>query len=537
MEKEIKKYIQWVIVSLMIIFNSSCVELDKDALDVLSTGSFWQNESDAKLALVGVYKSTGTDFWSSTNAIRMDAATDNAYSKDFNGWDDALSLEMTPENVILSSVWSAGYKKIAKCNNFLENIGNAEMDENKKREMIAEVRFIRAYQYFWLTNFFGDIPLVTNILDFNTANHVTRDPKTTIISFLYKELSESAVDLPTTRIASEKGRVNRGAALAMKGRLQMSEKKWSEAATTFKTIIDMGVFMIDPNYQNIFLEAGEKSNEIILAAQYLPTDYSWSQKGVLPSQYGGGYGTIKVVEDLVGAYLMKDGKAKESSPLYNPNQPFINRDPRLYYSIFLPGFTKFQGKTYQAHPDSTGGDQDRVPINSSSGYYAKKFIDESLGAITNYGGDIVLIRYAEVLLNYLESKIEAGNTIDQNLLDLTINQLRLRASVSMPIVTETNPGLLRDIVRRERRIELAFEGPLRIWDLMRWRIAHEKLVGKFYGMKITNDPSNYTKFEVNENGNVFVVNRIGMDPDINYLWPIPQSERDINGNLTQNSGY
>lgn len=536
MEKEIKNYLKWGIVSLIIIFNSSCVELDKNPLDQLSTGSFWKNESDANLALVGVYRSTGTDFWSSENAIAFDCATDNAYSKNFDGWHDALSLKMTPNNGILTNVWNAGYKKIAKCNNFLENIGKADMDEIKKREMIAEVRFIRAYQYFWLTNFFGDIPLVTKVLDFNTANHLTREPKTSIISFLYKELSESAVDLPTTRIASQKGRVVRGAALAMKGRLLMSEKAWSEAATTFKQIIDMGVFKIDPNYQNIFLEAGEKSNEIILAAQYLPADYSWGQRNVLPSQYQGGFATYKVVEDLVGAYLMKDGKAKENSPLYNQNQPFINRDPRLYYSIFLPGFTKFQGKTYQAHPDSINN-QDKVPLNNSSGYYAKKFIDESSGAVNQYGGDIILIRYAEVLLNYLEAKLESGDNIDQNLLDLTINQLRLRQSVSMPKVNDTNPVSLKEILRNERRIELAFEGPLRIWDLMRWRIAHDKLKGKFYGMKITNDPGNYKKFEVNENGNVFVMQRIGMNPAINYLWPIPQSERDINGNLTQNTGY
>src|SRR5690606_31231622 len=110
------------------------------------------------------------------------------------------------------------------------------------------------------------------------------------------------------------------------------------------------------------------------------------------------------------------------------------------------------------------------------------------GTVTNYGGDFPVIRYAEVLLSYLECQLEAGRPIDQDFLDLTVNTVRSRAAVGMPPITTTDPTQLRDIVRRERRIELSYEG-LRLYDLFRWRLAHINLRGKMYGMKLTDDPA------------------------------------------------
>src|SRR5690606_24701992 len=144
-----------------------------------------------------------------------------------------------------------------------------------------------------------------------------------------------------------------------------------------------------------------------------------------------------------------DGKSIQDSPLYDPKKPYDNRDPRMDMSIFIPGRTLWKGQLFVLHPDAGGAW--RLTDRDWSGCGLKKFADEiHTTAINNYGVDYQMIRYAEILLGYLESKLEAGVVIDQNLLDISINRLRKRATVNMPSVTETNPAALREIVRRER---------------------------------------------------------------------------------------
>lgn len=158
------------------------------------------------------------------------------------------------------------------------------------------------------------------------------------------------------------------------------------------------------------------------------------------------------------------------------------------------------------------------------------------GNLMNYGGNFTLIRYAEVLLSYLESEMESGTPIDQSLLDATINQVRGRASVNMPPVkAPINTADLRAQIRREREVEFAFEG-LHYYDILRWGIAAEELNRQFTGMKLTNDPANYTDYPVDKNG-FFIYQKRNFKKGVNELWPVPQTEMDINPNLTQNPGY
>jgi hypothetical protein len=153
----------------------------------------------------------------------------------------------------------------------------------------------------------------------------------------------------------------------------------------------------------------------------------------------------------------------------------------------------------------------------------------------NYGGNFPLIRYPEVLLSYLESKLEAGDAIDQALLDATINQVRGRTSVNMPAVKTTNAASLRTILRRERKVEFAFEG-LHYYDIQRWGTAATELNRQFTGMKLTNSPSTYKDFPVDNQG-FYIYQKRNFVAGRNELWPVPQSEIDINPGLTQNPGY
>ncbi|WP_299583875.1 RagB/SusD family nutrient uptake outer membrane protein [uncultured Sunxiuqinia sp.] len=522
---------------LSILF-SSCNDdfLEKYPQNQLSSGTFWQTEDDAMMALVGVY-SVNAGWEGMTGKGGMINAADDSYDKDNNAlW--LSNSQLTSSHGQPAGYWSRAWSKITACNNFLDNIENVEMDAAKKAEMIAEVKFMRAHQYFWMSQTFGDVPLVTKVLTIEESNEVSRDPKSSIIEFVFNELEDAASQLPASRPASERGRILKSAALTIKGRLHMAQKQWSDAAAAFKQIIDLDVHTIYPEYKDLFLDGeGETASEIIYSRIYLEeAGYGHSlQRAINPTRYGG-FHESNVRQDLVDDYLMNDGKTIEESPLYNPQRPFENRDPRLYYSVFLPGYTLYRGEVYQSHPDSAKTD-DTVPFNSSNGYCIKKYCDEEFtGSFDLYGGDVVYIRYAEVLISYLEAKIEAGDNIDQTLLDQTINMLRSRPSVNMPPVTELDVAKLKEIVRRERRIELTFEG-LRLWDLIRWDIVKEKMNGPVVGIKITDDPGNYTgAIQVNEDGHYVAYTHEFADK--NYLWPIPQREIDINSNLAPNNpGY
>lgn len=525
--------------------------LDKQPLDQLSTSTFWNTESDANLALTGVYFIEGYEtsnangakqtysFWNQDTHMRVfEATTDNGFEKDDNVT-DFNNGDMNPSNTVVEALWENAYKKIARCNNFLANIDNVSMDESEKEIMKAEVRMIRAHDYFYLSFYWGDVPLVTTVLSVDEANNVTRTPKQEVVDFVLNELKAAADVLPATRPDSERGRMTKGAALAILGRAQMSQNMWSEARDTYKAIIDLGIYSIDSRWKQLFEDEGEESTEVVMTSVRANDTYGNS---ILLSSHGftwGGYHHWSPYNELVEEFECIDGKTISESPLYNIDNPYVNRDPRLLMTILVNGVSKFRDILYVSHPDSSATKYpDQVTRRPWSGYILNKFSDEGFtGNIRAYGGDFIMVRYAEVLLSYLEATIESGGAIDQNLLDETINKIRTRASVNMPAVTETDPGKLTTILRRERRVELAWEG-LRLYDLFRWNIAHINLRGEVYGMKITSSAlaPTYTKFRVNENGYYFCEETF-FRQDIDYLWPVPQTERDVNPKLTQNSGY
>lgn len=508
-------------------------------MDALSTGTFWGNENDAMLALTGIYNTdlqnqVASDFLAPYTLISLDLTTDNGYEKDqyLQGFNSGL---MNSTNGTVSTLWQTSYSRIAKCNNFLEHISQVKMDVSDKEEMIAEVRTIRAYYYFNLEFYWGDVPLVTKVLTINEADNVTRTPRKQVVQFVLSELQSAITSLPEIPPNGERGRITKGAALAILGRVQMAQGLWQDAAKTYKQIIDMGIYSLDPNFVSLFMQSDENSPENIFSINAIPGSNIYGrsiQRHVLPFMYGG-YHQVNVFNSLVESFDCIDGKPIDESPLYNPNSPYKNRDPRLYATVFIPELTVFKGRLYVASPDSVNA-PDMLTKRNWSGYGLKKFADENYtGPITQYGGSFAIIRYSEVLLSYLECEIETGATITQGLLDQTINLVRTR--VHMPPVTETNPEKLMPILRRERRNELAFEG-LRLYDLLRWGIADSVLNNSFYGMKLTNDPSNYTKLPVNSDGYFFCESK-HFRKGIDNLWPIPQSEIDINPKLTQNPGF
>ena len=522
--------------------------LDKQPLDNLSTATFWKTESDAMLALTGIYyideqTSPGAkqsyDLWNQDAHLRLfEATTDNGFEKD-NNVTDFNNGDLTSTYGPVLSLWTNSYRKIARCNNFLTNVDNVEMNPDNLAMIKAEAKTIRAFNYFYLAFLYGDVPLITNLLSVSEANSVSRTSKDEVMTFVINELNEAIPDLPAERPDSEKGRITKGGALGILGRVLLAEERWNEAASTYKQIIDLNLYSIDPNFKHLFEIVGENSSEIVLVSVRMPEVYSQSLHLSCLGFTWGGYHHYSPYNELVEQFECIDGKPINESPLYDVDNPYKNRDPRIYDTFLFDRFSTYKGVMYVAHPDSSPSKYpDQLTRRPWSGYLLKKFCDESYsGNPRSYGGDFPMIRYAEVLLGYLEANIEAGTTITQALLDQTINQIRGRESVGMPAVTETDPEKLTTILRRERRVELAWEG-LRLYDLFRWRIAHDVLKDRFHGMKLcdADEAASYTKFPVDENGYYFCEETFFRE-DVDYLWPIPQNERDVNTNLTQNPGY
>jgi hypothetical protein len=329
--------------------------------------------------------------------------------------------------------------------------------------------------------------------------------------------------------------MSRGTAYAILGRALMSQKKWSAAADAYKRIIDSNVYIVEDRFRELFWEQSEYSKEILLSSQYVVDNFSHVLPQYLYPEVNGGWHQFSPYNELVKRFECIDGKTIEESPLYDEDNPYDNRDPRLLYTVLVSGKSSFQGREYNADPFSDSPDR-YGKYSVWSGYCFAKFMDEGFnGNLMNYGGNFILIRYPEILLGYLESKLEAGAAIDQTLLDATINKVRGRQSVNMPAVTETDANRLREIIRRERSVEFAFEG-LHYYDILRWGTANEELNRQFTGMKLTTDPDNYTASAVDEKGYAICQRRV-FTVGKSELWPIPLSEIQLNPNLTQNPGY
>lgn len=526
---------------------SSCSkELEQYPNNQFATGTFWTNESNALIGLTGVYRGNivfnGTqvnpsDWWCYAGLILFEHATDNAFDRRGKnaGQNRLTNGTLLPDNPVVGTLWNGSYIRIAICNDFLENVVNVEMDETTKKRMIAEVRFIRAAQYFYLSQFWGAVPLVTKTLTPDEANELTKTSKAEIISFVIDELTDAANDLPRWKDipVSEFGRAPKQAALAFLGRIYMAEKRWTDASGVYKQIIDFGDNIIDPDYESIFNTSNETSAEIIFSVQYAAQlAGNGLTQHALPANKSGWH-LVNPLESLAIEYDFNDGTPfSYDDPRWSQYDMGANRDPRFAASFLYDGRI-FGGNVYDCHPDHNASIDQLTYTKQATrtGYGLRKFFDEDFaGALKDgYGGNIPIIRYAEVLLSYLESELEGGKPITQDLLDMTINKIRQRESVQMPITSVIDPALLRPILRKERRIELALEG-IRYWDLLRWGILGEVMQGDFWGASFPDAVKTGSKTDPTGNKRWWVDKkafRIGQDE----VWPIPQSEQNINPNL------
>lgn len=545
-----KRFIYIVLTVFSASFSFQACDLERYPLTDLSEDKFWNDDKNAELALTSLYRGSITngvefnvsDFWSYHGLLFMEHLTDNAYDRrgENNPFFSISSGKLLNNNAFIKNYWSSTYKRIGLCNRFLEGIATAP-DSERKTRMIAEARFLRATQYHYLASYFKDVPLVTKTLSGEEANTVTKETQANILSWCITEFKEAAANLPCFKDIpnSQTGRACKQAALAFLGRTCMLKQNWAEGAAAYKEIISYGDNSIHPTYKELFMpETGVGNQENIFYISYLENYFGCGvPQHILPAK-DGGWSLSNPSAGLFESYEFKDGTPfSYDDPRYDPQSLGKDRDPRLDYTIYYNGAT-FMGTEYRMHPDYEASKKERLDYSSEAsrtGFMWRKYFDGNpINDLKSYSAVTPVIRYAEVLLSYLECMIESGQTIEQSLLDATVNLVRGRADVKMPPITETNPDKLRELVRRERRIELAYEG-IRYWDLLRWNIAHEVLVGEVWGAPYPNSKTyaSSSKF-IDPSGHFrwYVGRRDFRNPQ-DYKWPVPLSEQNINPNLRE----
>jgi hypothetical protein len=391
--------------------------------------------------------------------------------------------------------------------------------------------------YLQLVSLFGDVPMPLVPMTDAEARELTNTPAAQIYNQILADLDAAIPVLPASYTGNDVGRGTKWAALAFKARAALYAGRYQIAADAAKQIIDGGAFTLHPNYAQLFSYAGENSKEIILARNYAKTAQAAGLNNNIFGEYGpptnSASGHVVPIRALVDAYLMKDGQPTSTSPLFNA-KPWTptdtlsytsNRDPRLAATILYPG-APWDGGTFDSRPVGLSAKPEAINLGnenvSVTGFNIRKYIDLTDKADRGNGGiDMILMRYADVLLMYAEAKFELGQ--NDALALAAFNLVRTRAG--MPTVAT----LTQADIRLERRIELAFEG-LRLFDIRRWKTAATVMptpvvTGIDYinasGTKVTATyPASARQF-----------------PARAYLWPIPQSELDLNANLKQNPGF
>lgn len=535
-----------LILSLSILFFGCEDFLTRNDPKGITDDDFWETSNQVESALNLCYRLPhGTHHYTAPYAsmVHFEGMTDNSYhGADFNGWIVRIANgTITAEDEYMRDFWKEYYKNIRNCCRLLENIDKAFFVEEVEREKIrGEVIILRAYYHWELLKYYGltrGIPIVDHTLTPN-ENFMERSSVDAVISFILSELDRAIAinQLPFKYDDSRKTKVDRSVAFALKAIVCLNMKRYEEAISAAKTIIDSGEYELfytnqsddDPgkNFRDLFRSVGQNNKERILYTSEGLKEAFFRLAGPGLGQQATSWPTLSIVnafETAQGKTLEELGRDSvdfySKDPLGNNN-----RDPRLYATIVVPGDnTTFASYTYD--PWGDGSEAVGKPNASRTGFMLKKFVDP-LDRNSPWSGknNFYIIRYAEILLTYVECLIESGNWQNPDVITY-INAIRKRAGqVEVNATTYNTQEKVRELLRRERRVELAFEG-VRYIDIRRWDIAKEVMNGPVYGAV---NPATGERTQI-ETRNY----KVGKSE----VWPIPQSEIFANENLQQNPGY
>jgi starch-binding outer membrane protein, SusD/RagB family len=456
--------------------------LDREPLGRLDAGSFFQTGGDAVSAINAAYEplmfnnANNNFFWAmgvvtSDNAVAGgDGSRPGIVEMDF--------FTYTSRTQEFNDFWVLNYNGITQCNTVLAEVPEIDMDPEVQDRIIGEAYFLRSFYYFWLTQVFGEVPLILEVLPPDELK-VPKASRSDILNQIIADCDRAAERLPDMYGDGSAGRATRGAAYGLAAKANLYLENWEGVLEYIDRLESLGIYALVPDYTDNFREGTQNNSESVWEIQHTNLELGlgnflnqwWSS-----NKYGEGYGFAEVTQDLVDEFETGDPR--------RPVTLAMNNDP-YFELIYKPSF-------------------------SSTRYSPRKYVQSDSVVTQKADGDInyTAIRYADVLLWKAEALVELGRTSEA--LE-PLEQVRARAREMadnpaniLPPVTTTDATALMEAIRHERRVELAMEMH-RFFDLVRWGLAAETLEG----------------FQTNKH----------------EFFPIPQIELDLNGNLTQNQGY
>lgn len=523
-----KNIIKHLIIGFLVLSSCSFMSCGDDFLNRVSPNSvsnetFWKTEKDAQLIMTGCYQVLrrqalyNSSHTGANGIYGLDMACDNAYMNwDYRPGAAIARGDYSPADAKLNNLWNASYAGIGRCNTFLQQLEDYEegvLTVDQVKRYTAEAKFLRALHYNNLTILFRDIPLVTHPLSLEESN-VPKNTQKEVVDFITADLIACVEDLPHPNDlpAAEWGRATRGAAYALLGYIYLNNKQYDNAATWTKKVIDLGCYELFPDYTTLFTVENEMCKEVIFPVCY--------QRGL--SGQGSGFGWFKYprvpdnhrpLRNLAEDFYCTDGLPITKSPLYKSEMETENRDIRFGTTLISNG-SQWLGKTVEPA---------QLVL---TGYAQRKWVEENPETMRldqhDSSQDFYVFRYAHILLDRAEALVQQGNFNENEVADL-INQVRTRAH--MPKVQDVEgTGLSQsqwlEIIKHEGRVETAFEGR-RYFDLKRWDMLKER--SDFFNEyeRALNSGLQRRNFEVPKHN----------------VWPIPQSELDVNKALVQHSEW
>lgn len=544
--------IRLIVLFTMVQLISSCKKLDsyldRDPVGGLSDKQVFTRYNETEKYVAGLYAKLHNriEWWPSAEGdnktFSYAAASDEAHC--------SLSYPHGPQTFTQGTInasynpldrWLELYGSIRAANLFLENINMLVPQNNTqtigKARMIGEAHFMRAYYYFELFKRYGGVPLVDRVLSVSDELNLSRNTVEEVLAFITADCEVAANNLSLQYTSIDLGRATKGAALMLKAKTelfaasllhnpQQDPDRWLAAANSAKAVMDLKFYTVDNDYDALT----HKRIASNLIFQSNLNQSNWIHFNFLPSL--GGQARVQPLQNMVDAYDMKEsGLPITEDPTYDAvNTPYVGRDPRFYSSIIYDGAT-FKGNTIYTYVGAPGGNDTQRwggERRTQTGFYLRKTVDEN-GSITpnNIVGDHfwIFMRYEETLLIYAEAMNEYLGSPDQSVYN-AVNEVRTR--VGMPALPAgLNKEKMRERIRNERRVELAFEGH-RFWDIRRWRIG-EQVMKLARGVII--DGSVTPRKHWN---NDIEVRKYASSYD---LFPIPQTEINKHSALVQNPGY
>lgn len=474
-----------------------------------------------------------------------------------------------------SDCWVTGWSTIRAANVFLANVDKAPISDELKKRTKAEARCLRAWYYSILIKNFGGVPLIGNRIFEATDNFdIPRDSYEDCVNFIVSELDAASADLPLVYPqAADYGRVTKGVCMAIKSRVLLyaasplfnggnigqtpaqrkvvgyenyDASRWQKAADAAQAVMNLGIYALyednttAPGYgfSKVFLL--RKNNEYVFTGTQNVNKTLETNFGPRTRSTFAGTPRAMPSQNLAEAFGMRNGKAiTDPASGFDPNNPFVNRDPRFGYTFIYNGTPWYLGSTGNKQPVYTynGAPNDGYGnITYSTGYFWRKMMDDNTSGASGANTErcMPLIRYAEILINYAEAKNELGDV------SAAYDQLKLiRKRAGILPGTDGYYGMdpnmskdqMRSFIQNEKMVEFAWEDH-RYFDVRRWKTAIDNQNITLMAMKIDKVGAGYTYTKVPV---AFYAQHVFLER--NYFFPILQSEISKSPALIQNPGY